>query len=72
MNLVIDLSTCGDLGQRARTAPDLFAIDDNGEQTLRQQAEDTYASPVLSPTEVKAAQRAVLVRLAQAITLTDG
>jgi ferredoxin len=44
MRIAVDLNRCENHGQCAYSAPEVFALDDNGELTLRAEAQDEYSS----------------------------
>lgn len=49
MKFAIDLNACENHGQCTYVAPDLFALDDDGELAYRRDAESEYVSAELAP-----------------------
>lgn len=70
MRFTIDLAACEDHGQCVYTAPDLFSLDDDGEQALRRDGGSAYTSPELGEAEAAQARQAAAVCPMGAITVT--
>ena len=71
MKFSIDLHQCQNLGQCAMSAPEVFALDDEGQLAFRAEATDQYVSPELSAEQEGAAATASDMCPMQAITLAD-
>ena len=69
MRFVIDLDQCEDMGQCAFAAPDVFSIDDSGQQSLKLSEHGEFTSAQLTDDEAESAQRAADVCPMQAIRM---
>jgi ferredoxin len=49
MKFAVDLTACENHGQCVYVAPDLFALDEDGELSYRREAEAEYVSAELAP-----------------------
>lgn len=67
MRFVIDLDQCEDMGQCAFTAPDVFSIDDSGQQSLKLTEHGEFTSAQLSDEQGESAKGAADVCPMQAI-----
>ena len=70
MKIEVDLGKCQDHGQCVYAAPDLFALDDDGRLTLRQQTAGVYTSDV-DDTNAEELHEAAEVCPLQAITVHE-
>lgn len=71
MKLVVDLNACENHGQCTYVAPDLFALDDDGELAFRQEAESEYMSAELTPEVAEHARMAADLCPMQAIRIIE-
>lgn len=71
MKIAVDLVRCENHGQCAYSAPEVFALDDNGELTLRADATDEYRSGELDEALREALDEAVDMCPVQAIRFID-
>lgn len=69
MRVVVDLRKCSDHGQCAFSAPDVFAIDDDGKLAFRAEATDVYTSADLDESLRDDVEEAADVCPLQAITV---
>lgn len=71
MKFTVDLTQCENHGQCTIAAPNLFALNDAGELSFRDETDGVYTSAELTAAEAAEAAPAVDVCPMQAITLVD-
>jgi ferredoxin len=71
VKFTVDLVQCENHGQCTIAASNLFALDDTGELSFREQAEELYTSAELDGGDADEAQVAVDMCPMQAISLVD-
>lgn len=70
MRFRVDLSRCQNQGQCVFAAPEIFALDESGRLSFRDEASDVYVSPDLPPgTDPDLLEEAADVCPMQAITV---
>jgi ferredoxin len=67
MKIAVDLDLCENHGQCANFAPQVFALDDDGQLSFRAEATDEYISPELDEAWRKDVEEAVDMCPRQAI-----
>ncbi|WP_216894208.1 ferredoxin [Nocardia alni] len=58
MKFAVDLHVCQNMGQCSFSAPEVFALDDDGKLSFRNEASDEYVSPELADDAADSAQTA--------------
>lgn len=71
MHIIVDLTKCSDHGQCVFSAPQVFALDDNGKLAFRAEATDEYVSGELDESLRDDVEEAADVCPLQAITVED-
>jgi ferredoxin len=72
MKFTVDLDLCENYGQCAYTAPELFSLDDSGEQAFRAAGGSHYTSDRLDDAGTASAERAAAICPTQAISMVAG
>jgi ferredoxin len=71
VKFTVDLTQCENHGQCTIAAPNLFALDDQGELSFRAEAQDAHTSAELGAEQTDGAQAAADMCPMQAISLVD-
>lgn len=71
MRVVVDLNKCQDHGQCVFAAPQVFALDEQGKLTFRQEATDVYRSGEIDESLRDDVEEAADVCPLQAIVIED-
>ena len=71
MKIEIDLLSCKDFGACVQTAPKLFALDDNGKQSLRSNSSGSKINFEAAEEFRGVAEEAAIVCPMQALTILD-
>jgi len=71
MRIAVDLNRCENHGQCAYSAPEVFELDDKGELTLREHAQDEYRSADLGEGMRAEMEEAIDMCPVQAIRFID-
>lgn len=71
MKFTVDMNKCADHGQCVFSAPNLFALDDNGKLTLREKTTDVYTSEEIDEADRDDLEEAADVCPMQAIDVLD-
>lgn len=71
MKFTVDMNKCADHGQCVFSAPNLFALDDNGKLTFREETTDVYTSEEIDEADRDDLEEAADVCPMQAIDVLD-
>ena len=71
MKIEIDLLSCKDFGECVQTAPKLFALDENGKQSLRSNSSGSKINFEAAEEFRGVAEEAAIVCPMQALTILD-